>query len=190
MERYHEPRSPYIIGKIPHRAKKIPEAARVVLQWLRSATSMIGSQYITTEEVNQAFSKWREYTSTSPSLRHLGHYKAVAQGRSPLPREQDDKSLATKNRIMKVHTAVINACIQHQHVLDRWKKVASAMIEKIPGQPRIDKLRVIHLIEADLNLLLGVMWGRRLLRNKDRLLNQQQDQGQAEKQLTWRCSNG
>jgi hypothetical protein len=31
------------------------------------------------------------------------------------------------------------------------------MIEKIPGRPQIDKLRVIHLL-ADLNLILGIIW--------------------------------
>jgi hypothetical protein len=39
------------------------------------------------------------------------------------------------------------------------------MLEKIPGYPRIDKLRVIHLFEADLNLIFGIIWGRRLIKH-------------------------
>jgi hypothetical protein len=37
------------------------------------------------------------------------------------------------------------------------------MIEKQPGVPRINKLRVIHLYEADYNLLLKMLWGRKLI---------------------------
>ena len=36
------------------------------------------------------------------------------------------------------------------------------MIEKIPGTPHLSKLRVIHIIEHDFNLIMGILWGRRL----------------------------
>jgi hypothetical protein len=34
---------------------------------------------------------------------------------------------------------------------------------KIPGTPKINKLRVIHLYKADYNLLLKIIWARRLV---------------------------
>jgi hypothetical protein len=34
------------------------------------------------------------------------------------------------------------------------------MIEKEPGDPRIHRLRVIHLYEADYSLLLGIQFRR------------------------------
>jgi hypothetical protein len=37
------------------------------------------------------------------------------------------------------------------------------MIEKHPGCSRIKKLGVIHLYEADYNLLLKIIWARRLV---------------------------
>jgi hypothetical protein len=37
------------------------------------------------------------------------------------------------------------------------------MIEKVPGNPKINKFQVIHLYEADYNLLLKVIWARRLV---------------------------
>jgi hypothetical protein len=43
------------------------------------------------------------------------------------------------------------------------------MIEKIPGRPQINKLRVIHLLEADLNLALGIIWSRRLMKQGEKL---------------------
>jgi hypothetical protein len=38
------------------------------------------------------------------------------------------------------------------------------MIEKDPGRPKINRLRIIHLFEADYNLFLKIMWGSRLVR--------------------------
>jgi hypothetical protein len=31
-------------------------------------------------------------------------------------------------------------------ILERWRKIVNAMIEKIPGRPQINKLQVIHLL--------------------------------------------
>jgi hypothetical protein len=39
------------------------------------------------------------------------------------------------------------------------------MLEKIPGSPMLHKLRLIHILEADYNLALKEIFGRRLLRN-------------------------
>jgi hypothetical protein len=47
------------------------------------------------------------------------------------------------------------------------------MIEKEPGNPRIHQLRVIHLYEADYNMILGIFWSRKLVRQAEekRLFN-------------------
>ena len=52
-----------------------------------------------------------------------------------------------------------------KHVVTRrrWQKVVNSMIQKDPGNPRIHRLRVIHLYEADYNLLLGIFWARKLV---------------------------
>jgi hypothetical protein len=39
------------------------------------------------------------------------------------------------------------------------------MLEKVPGNPMLHKLRVIHILEADYNLTLKAIFGRRLLKN-------------------------
>jgi hypothetical protein len=46
------------------------------------------------------------------------------------------------------------------------------MIKKIPGCPKINKLRVIHLYKADYNVILKILWARRLVwhaNDQDRL---------------------
>jgi hypothetical protein len=49
------------------------------------------------------------------------------------------------------------------NTLERWTTVSTCMIKNIVGNPRIDKLRVIHLFEADYNLLLKIMWARKAI---------------------------
>ena len=62
-----------------------------------------------------------------------------------------------------------DAALQTGFVFERWRKIANAMIEMIPGSSRLDKLRVIHLLEADLNLALGIIWSRRLMKQGEKL---------------------
>jgi hypothetical protein len=62
-----------------------------------------------------------------------------------------------------VKTRLLNIAIKHCHIYPRWKRIINALIEKIPGLPLIGKLRVIHIIESDINLLMGIAWGRKLM---------------------------
>jgi hypothetical protein len=43
------------------------------------------------------------------------------------------------------------------------------MIEKEPGNPRIHRLRVIHLYEANYNLTLGIFWAQKLVPQAEEL---------------------
>ncbi len=45
----------------------------------------------------------------------------------------------------------------------RWCQAISVLIEKDPGKPNINRLRIIHLFEADYNLFLKVLWARCLI---------------------------
>jgi hypothetical protein len=117
---------------------------------------------ITINDMKRGFQAWRESTSTSPSGRHLGHYKVL------LSRNIDDVKLApnelsSSDTILQVYTNIVMAALKSGTSLTRWQNSTTAMIEKIPGTPRINKLRVIHLYEADYNLLLQILWGRRLV---------------------------
>jgi hypothetical protein len=91
---------------------------------------------ITPDDVAYGFSKWKESTSTSPSGRHLGHYKAIIQ---------DATLLSCLTKFMAIIT-------KRGLVLSRWCNTVNIMIEKEAGNPLISRLRIIHLFEADLNL--------------------------------------
>ncbi len=59
----------------------------------------------------------------------------------------------------------MNLCIKYGMALERWKVIHNTMLEKKVGNDRLDKLRVIHIFEADFNLIMGIMWGRRMIQN-------------------------
>ena len=102
---------------------------------------------ISEEDIVKGFSSWRESTSTSPSGRHLGHYKSMIQ--EPL--------------LLQCLVKFMNIAIQSGISIQRWSNAVTVLIEKDPGQPRLHRLRIIHLFEADLNLFLKLQWGHRLV---------------------------
>lgn len=115
---------------------------------------------ITTEEFINAFKHWRENTSTSPSGRHLGHYKCLLVNDKNIYNIDNEDP---KDNIMLVYYAITMTSINLGISLHRWQQSITAMIEKVQGCPKINKLRVIHLYEADYNLLLKIIWARRLV---------------------------
>ena len=105
------------------------------------------STEITVEEYRNGIQKWREATSTSPSGRHLGVYKA----------------LLSIDGIAHDMTSMLNVVVRTGIAPRRWSNAISVLIEKDVGQPNINRLRVIHLFEADYNFFLKVTWARRLV---------------------------
>jgi hypothetical protein len=47
----------------------------------------------------------------------------------------------------------MSLAIQHCHTYTRWLIVHNFLLEKIPGYPLLEKLRVIHIYEADWSLI-------------------------------------
>lgn len=58
--------------------------------------------------------------------------------------------------LYQMATSAFESCT----TLSRWTNTTTCMIEKIPGTPCINKLRVIHLCEADYNLMTKLLWQR------------------------------
>ena len=48
--------------------------------------------------------------------------------------------------------------------VSRWSNATNVLIEKDAGSPQINRLRIIHLFEADFNFFLKLQWGKRLIR--------------------------
>lgn len=90
---------------------------------------------ISEEDVRRGFRGWRESTTTSPSGRHLGHYKALIQD----------------SQCLTCLTQFLNIALFHRLALPCWCKATNILLEKDPGRPCINRLRIIHLFEADFN---------------------------------------
>ena len=113
------------------------------------------SPHISIEDMTSGFRKWKESTTTSPSQRHLGHYKSF------LVSDSNDTKTEHANfdkAVLQTINTIINATIASGVPLTRWLTSLVVMIEKIPSVPRINKLRVINIYEADYNLMLKYFW--------------------------------
>jgi len=118
------------------------------------------------EDMLAGFRKWPERTSTSPSGRHLGIYKSLAKDanrKSNKRKPTTDNTNPTKQQktpeyngahVLRLIHQLLTMAVQHCHTFERWTTIWNFFIEKDLGNPRIDKLRAIHLLEADYNLLL------------------------------------
>jgi hypothetical protein len=113
---------------------------------------------------------WKESTSTSPSGRHLGIYKSLltayidSGGEFGLDIDEDGVSIRDKaESILRVIHGLASAACNHGFYLHRWRYVVNVMIYKRAGSIELDTLRVLHLFEADLNLTVGILFGRRTI---------------------------
>lgn len=59
--------------------------------------------------------------------------------------EAEKDYIDPKHNIMKVYYHITHAAVNIGISLNRWQTSITSMIEKIPGCPKINKLRVIHL---------------------------------------------
>jgi hypothetical protein len=146
-------------GNVPD---NIPVTAKKLLKQAKKVRTPIPLE-MSLEDMCQGFKKWREQTTTSPSNKHLGIYKALVNAKVYNIRttlEQSTQSLQPK----ETRPSVADKCLQIQHLLlelavskchtfTRWKVVHNFLLEKLPGTPFLDKLRVIHLYEADWSLI-------------------------------------
>ena len=102
---------------------------------------------ITLENVKTGFRIWKERTSTSPSGRKLPLYKIW------LKRYADDDNLLNSDELFQLITDIINIAQSLQYPLKRWLQVHNLFICKDKGVYKTERLRTLHNIEAELNLI-------------------------------------
>jgi hypothetical protein len=128
-------------GTLEHRS--LPDRAiKAVVTQLRMhplLTKMI-NPVVTTEDFISCFGSVAEKTSSSPSGRHVGHYLACLD-------LKDELSIL----LAEVHVAMMSISLAEGFFPKWWRQAIDIMLEKIPGVPRINKLRIIQLLEEDLN---------------------------------------
>jgi hypothetical protein len=87
----------------------------------------------------------------SPFGTHVGHYLACI--------DLKDELLVL---LASVHAAMMSIPLAECFCPERWRQAIDIMLEKILWVPRINKLRIIQLFEADLNRVLRSAFARNI----------------------------
>jgi hypothetical protein len=88
----------------------------------------------------------------------LGHYKAIIYVLDLKKQDPETQHLREREtNFVEALVKVINIPLWYGFAPKRWCTSIMVMIEKDPGNPRIEWLRVIHLFEADYNLSLKLI---------------------------------
>ena len=106
---------------------------------------------LTTEDLEGAIKSKAEKTASSPSGRHLGHYKTALNN----------------SNVLQFHLNIINFARTHTCLPPRWSTAIQIRIPKKAGIPHIDKLRMIQLLEFDMNAQFGTTIGRQMIWNAE-----------------------
>jgi hypothetical protein len=109
------------------------------------------SPVVTIEDFISCFGCVAEKTPPSPSGRHVGHYIACID-------LKDELSVL----LAAVHAAMMSITLAEGFCPERWRQAIDIMLEKFPGVPRINKLRIIQLLQADLNQVLRSAFARKI----------------------------
>ena len=137
---------------------KLTEVQRMFLDNMQRVASeeISSSKYLNIDQFEGKMKAWKEKTSTSPSSRHLGHYKALV---STIERSLEDNEITDlkliQTDIKKCYLGLINYCVHYQYCLKRWKTIVNMMIYKEQSNVKIHRLRVIHLYKANQSTLWG-----------------------------------
>jgi len=101
--------------------------------------------------------------STASGGHHFGHYKTAAIV-ARLPEEDEDYF----PQLAECYAIMHSLPLKHGFDPQRWQQCIDAVLEKIPGKPIIEKLRIIMLFEADFNFMLKAVWGRRMVHHAEK----------------------
>lgn len=134
--------------------KGAPTALLTLLSHISKSTPTDLDATYTFEDFLKGIKKWPERTATSAVGLHLGHLKAL------IPRHTNDTPTSD---LLRVNHKLITIALHRENPYHRWRQQLEIMIEKDPGTPKLERLRIIVLYEADLNLLMKFLWAKKLV---------------------------
>jgi len=104
------------------------------------------SPTIMMEQFRTLYNNMDERTSSSPSGRHLGHYKVAAKS----------------ELLSKLHTQMMSIPYMVGISPQQWRQAVDVMLEKKPGDRKIHRLRIVPFQESDYNQSNRLLIGRPL----------------------------
>ena len=118
-----------------------PEAAAAIMQHLAENRLPEVDVHITPEDIRSGYVRWREKTTTSPSGLHLGHYKTLAQVKPGSEKHEDGEvKYSLSEQMFEMEASRANIAMKYGFVFERWETIVNLMLEKVQGNPRMDKL--------------------------------------------------
>jgi len=144
-------------------AMDMSETTQLLIKHMRRSEFVNHTKSISTISDKEFCSKlklWKESTTTSPSGLHLGHWKSLVARHqfSDTDTSECEELDSMQQAIRAVCLSLVNYALRWGYSYERWKTIVNIMIFKEPGNIKIHRLRVIHIYEADYNLILGVKW--------------------------------
>ena len=146
---------------LPFDTTILPEAQQVILEELTQCCPTMNDE-LSFDDFKRRFTIWREDTSTSPSGMYLGLYKALISRKYHDGLVDDSLLQQGEDIFMDIFILANHAC-RFGFAYDRWKEVVNCMINKKIDSFLLNQLRVIHLFEADYNLVIGLIFGRYMI---------------------------
>jgi hypothetical protein len=142
-----------LAGTLDHEALR-DDAIQAIVKQLRQHPEIqqISKPIVTVEDFKSAFKCAPDKTSPSYSGRCYQHYKACTEVSS------DGLTDAQAG----IHANLMSIPLLTGYCPERWKHTIDAMLEKIPGVVRSNKLRINQLLEADLNQFLRIAFARNI----------------------------
>jgi hypothetical protein len=157
-----------LMGTLQHECLS-NEAIRAIMNQLREhpMVQQIWKPVVTREDFTSCFKCVPEKTASLYSGRSVPHYKACSQ----IKEEGIGEFLAS------VYAAMMTVPLGAGFCPERWRKAVDLMLEKTPGIIRTNKLRIIQLMEADLNPFLRLAFARnisKLAQDSDGIISEHQ----------------
>ena len=143
--------------------KSLPKEVHELLKSMKRPSCITNDirPYTTIGEFRKFIHITKERTSSSPSGRHYGHYKAL---------------LEAKPTFLHVIHGIIELVVRHNVILDRWKTTNTTLLEKNPGTPFVHRLRAIHIVEGDFQFIAKYYYSHKMmaLAEKHQLVSDEQ----------------
>jgi hypothetical protein len=125
----------------------MPETIRVLQTLATPIPTVEDEVIISPDNFRSTYRVAQESTSSSPSGRHISHYKAILK----------DPTL------VQMHSQIMSLPFQVGFAPQCWTRVIDIMLEKEVNKPRCHRLRILALFESDLNHTKRIIIGRRLM---------------------------
>jgi len=126
----------------------LPETAAIfhTLTTLANLNHPKVNTQITPEQFKSCYKLMDKRTSSSPSGRHIGHYKVAI----------------FSEELTQLHSNMMSIPLTAGFSPTRWRQIIDVMLEKKPGDHRIHRLRIVALQESDFNQSNRLAIGRPL----------------------------